>query len=118
MKKEERFTIDLDHFRDDIIFTKRGCSFVSYKANGLRDKSRYVFERALASELQVRVFKKNGEIRIGQARRYLRIMDRFRALVLLAIHSTGGQPACGSEITTIRFRNGALQDRNIFIIYG
>jgi len=38
--------------------------------------------------------------------------------MLLAVHITEGQPARGSEITTIRFGNGALQDRNIFVIHG
>lgn len=89
-------------------FTKRGCSFVSYKDNQLQDKQKWLLQRAVAKQLQILPFKKSGEVQMGQARRYLRIIDRFRELILLAVHITGGQPARGSEITTIRFRNRAL----------
>jgi hypothetical protein len=34
------------------------------------------------------------------------------------VHVTSGQPGRGSEITTIRHRNGLLQDRNIFVVNG
>ncbi|KAK1038992.1 hypothetical protein LTR74_018772 [Friedmanniomyces endolithicus] len=50
--------------------------------------------------------------------KYLREVDRFPELLLFCIHITGGQPARGSEITTTRFRNGFLQDRNGFVIQG
>ena len=51
-------------------------------------------------------------------RRYLRKVDRFRELLLLCMHLTGGQPARGTEMTTLRFKNGYLQDRNIFVMHG
>lgn len=51
-------------------------------------------------------------------RRYLRKIDRFRELLLFCIHLTGGQPARGIEMTTLRFKNGYLQDRNIFVMHG
>jgi len=41
-------------------------------------------------------------------RRYLRKIDRFRELLLFYIHLTGGQPARGTEMTTLRFKNGYL----------
>jgi hypothetical protein len=50
--------------------------------------------------------------------RYLRKVDRFRELLLLYMHLTGGQPARGTEMTTLRFKNGYLQDRNIFVMHG
>jgi hypothetical protein len=50
-------------------------------------------------------------------RRYLRQVDHFRELLLLYVHWTGGQLARGTEITSVRFRNGYMQDRNIFAIY-
>lgn len=53
-----------------------------------------------------------------EVRRYLRTIDRFRELLLLCIHIYGGQPAHRSEITAIRFRNGFIQDRNVFVIHG
>jgi uncharacterized membrane protein YgcG len=45
-------------------------------------------------------------------------MDAFLELLLFAMHTTGGQPARGTEITTIRFRNGFMQDRNVFVVDG
>lgn len=49
---------------------------------------------------------------------YLRAVDRFRELLLLGVHFTSRQPARRTEITSIRFRNGFLQERNVFIIHG
>ena len=51
-----------------------------------------------------------------EVQKYLRKLDQFRELLLFCVHVTGGQPACGTEITTIRFRNGFQQDRNVFAI--
>jgi superfamily II DNA or RNA helicase len=51
-------------------------------------------------------------------RRYLLQVDRFLEMLLCAVHVTSGQPGRGSEITTMRHRNGALQDRNIFVVDG
>ena len=48
-----------------------------------------------------------------RVRKYLRRVDHFRELLLLCVHWTGGQPARGTEITSIRFRNGYMQDRNV-----
>jgi hypothetical protein len=53
-----------------------------------------------------------------EVRKYLRKVDRFRELLLFCVHIAGGQPARGTEITSIRFRNGFQQDRNVFAIQG
>ena len=41
-----------------------------------------------------------------EVQKYLQKLDRFRELLLFCVYVIGGQPACGTEITTIRFRNG------------
>ena len=51
-------------------------------------------------------------------RRYLRRVERFLEYLLFLTHVTGGQPARGTEVTTTRFRNGYVQDRNIYVIDG
>ena len=51
-------------------------------------------------------------------KRYLRCVDRFLMLLMICVHVTSGQPGRGSEITTMRHRNGLLQDRNLFIMDG
>lgn len=56
--------------------------------------------------------------RVRRVRTYLRRVDRFLELLLLAAHITGGQPARGTEITGLRHRNGLLQDRNVFVMDG
>jgi hypothetical protein len=53
-----------------------------------------------------------------EVQKYLRKLDQLRELLLFCVHVTGGQPARGTEITTIRFRNGFQQDRNVFAIQG
>jgi hypothetical protein len=49
-------------------------------------------------------------------REYLRELEHVKELMLSCVHIKQGQPAQGSEILTMRHRNGLLQDRNIFII--
>jgi hypothetical protein len=51
-----------------------------------------------------------------EVQKYLQKLDQFRELLLFCVHVTGGQPAYGTEITMIRFRNGFQQDRNVFVI--
>lgn len=53
-----------------------------------------------------------------KVRQYLQQVARFRELLLGCVHIEQGQPGRGSEITTIRFRNGVVQDRNIFVVGG
>jgi hypothetical protein len=50
--------------------------------------------------------------------KYLQKLDRFRELLLFCVYVTGRQPACRTEITTIRFWNSFQQDRNMFAIQG
>jgi hypothetical protein len=58
------------------------------------------------------------EWRPRAVQRYLKQVDRFLELLCLAIHITGGQPARGPELLSIRWRNGVLQDRNLYVIDG
>jgi hypothetical protein len=48
----------------------------------------------------------------------MRQVDCFLEMLLCSVHVTSGQPGCGTEITTIWHRNGALQDCNIFVADG
>lgn len=51
-------------------------------------------------------------------REYLREVDKFRELLLFCMHVTGGQPARGPDIVSLRYKNGMSQDRNIFVLDG
>jgi hypothetical protein len=56
--------------------------------------------------------------RLQEVRRHLRYMERFLKLLCLAVHIAGGQPARGPELLSVRWRNGVLQDRNLYVIDG
>jgi superfamily II DNA helicase RecQ len=53
-----------------------------------------------------------------EVRRHLRLIQRFLELLSLAMHVAGGQPARGPELFSVRWRNGVLQDRNLYVIDG
>lgn len=74
--------------------------------------------RARTTDGGLRLKRADGQWSVKAVRRYMRQMDRFLALLLCSVHVTSGQPGRGSEITTIRHRNGMLQDRNIFVVDG
>ena len=96
-------------------WTKRGISFVDNANNGLQNKQEWMIKRALSAVGGRKMWKEGVWSRV-EVQKYLRKLDRFRELLLFCVHVTGGQPARGTEITTIRFRNGFQQDRNVFAI--
>ncbi|THZ70556.1 hypothetical protein D6C84_10425 [Aureobasidium pullulans] len=49
---------------------------------------------------------------------HLRRVDKFRELFLFYVHVLSGQPARGTEITSLRFRNGVANHRNVFVLDG
>jgi hypothetical protein len=53
-----------------------------------------------------------------EVRQHLRHIQRFLELLSLAVHIAGGQPARGPELLSVRWRNGLLQDRNLYVIDG
>jgi len=115
--REERFTIPLLRIEDDVTFTKRGISFVSKSSNGLADGLDWMLKGMRRCEMG-RKMRVDGIWNARRVRRYLRTVDRFLELLLFCTHTTGGQPARGTEVTTARFRNGCFQDRNVFVIDG
>ena len=107
----------LGELEDNVTWTKRGMSFLNDPQNKLEDKREWVLKRALSHNAG-RKMCVDGGWAMRQVRAYLREVDKFRELLLFCVHLTGGQPARGTEITTVRFKNGFLQDRNIFAIHG
>ena len=109
--QSERFTIPLKQLRDDIIFTKRSVSFIIYPTNRLSNIRVQILERAGQTLLQ-------GKIqRTVAVQAYLQQVDRFYELLLFYVYITGGQLVQGTKITSLQFRNGFIQDRNVFVIY-
>ncbi|KAG8630425.1 hypothetical protein KVT40_002044 [Elsinoe batatas] len=57
-----------------------------------------------------------GKIRRVEVERYMKSVVRFRELMLMLMHITGGQPARGPEILSVRHSNTSKgQHRNLFI---
>ena len=117
MWQAERFEIDLDELTDDFTFRRRGAYFVNNRQNGLEAAWKWMVRRMKATPAGRRLIKGTQWDR-RRVREYLRQVDRFRRLCLFDVHVTGGQPARGSELLSLRFKNGFLQDRNIFALDG
>ena len=117
MRREDKFIIALDKIVDDVTFTRRGISFVSKSSNGFSGGLDWMIERMLVSS-EGQKMRKNGGWNVRFVRRYLQKIERFLEMLLFITHMTAGQPARGSEITTARYKNGFLQDRNIYVIDG
>jgi superfamily II DNA helicase RecQ len=114
----QRFVVPLDRIVDDVTFTKRGISFVSRSSNGLAGGLQWMLERMTRSSEGRKMRADGGGWRARLVRKFVRRIDRFLELLLFTVHMTAGQPARGTEITTLRHRNGFLQDRNIFVMDG
>ena len=113
----ERFAIPLESIQDDVTFTSRGYSFLSRPGNELGGGFEWIVQRLVRSHVGQKM-RADGRWHHRHVRRYLRKVDRFLELLLFLVHTTGGQPARGTEITTARYQNGFLQDRNIFVMDG
>ena len=115
--KADRFEIDLDELTDDVTFRKRGAYFVNNAQNGLSKAWKWMVKRMKQSK-EGRKLRKGKQWHTRRACEYLRKADNFRKLLLFCVHVTGGQPARGTEILSLRFKNGYLQDRNVFVVDG
>jgi len=116
--RADRFTVDLAQIQDDVTFTTRGRSFVTTPGNRLSGGLAWMLTRARSTESGMRLQTSDGQWRSRKVREYLRQLDRFLELMLGCVHIESGQPARGSEIITMRHRNGLLQDRNVFVVDG
>ena len=114
----QRFTIDLDMIQDDLTFTLRGHSFVKGSKNGLADGRTYMIEQMLRQRGKYRLRTPDKKWKLRNVRRWLAACDDFLEHLLFAVHSTYGSLARGTELTAIRHRNGAMQDRNHMLIDG
>ena len=72
----------------------------------------------LASRRGRKMRQEDGSWHTRRVKEYLREIDKFRELLLFCMHITGGQPARGPEILSLRYKNGFSQDRNIFVLDG
>ncbi|KAF9729764.1 hypothetical protein PMIN01_12628 [Paraphaeosphaeria minitans] len=114
----QRFPIRLDLIQDDVACTRRGMSFVTHGNNGLENGLRWMLERMMQDEQGRKLRSGDGTWNVARVKLYLRSVKRFKELELANLHIDEGMPGRGTEITSMRFRNGALQDRNLFVMDG
>lgn len=114
----------ISSLKDDPTACSANYSFLQDKRNDefLGGQQRYLLKQ-LRQEPRLRhLFFANPDALVWdrhQVQRYLQLVSAFLRRILLLIHITGGQPARGTELLTIRWRNSAHCDiRNIFIENG
>lgn len=118
-QKKDRFEVDLDSIQDDLSLATRGASWVTNEANGMKDKRGWMMDQMLHAPRSQQLWdRKKSTWRMTKVREYRQSERRFKELLLALAHMTPGPPARGEEITPIRFRNGFLQERNIYVVHG
>jgi len=115
----KRFIIPLKKIVDDVTFTRRGACFIDNPENKLGGGLEWMLQQIMRTSGGRKLRSRDGTSwNVKHVKKYIRDVDRFRELLLFATHLLMGQPARGTEITTVRYRNGVLQDRNLFVIDG
>lgn len=130
-EKTSRLSTKLAAIQDDISVAQRGVSFLSPAQ--LQAGQRWMLERLANVPAAQRLYQHQRDQRDHPSshtlehgiqwreravRQYIRRVERFLDLLCLAVHITGGQPARGPELLSVRWRNGVLQDRNLYVVDG
>ena len=108
---------DLAALKDDLRENTQGYSFVSNPANGLQRCYRQLLQRSWECSPET-ALQKDGEWRHEACSAYLEEEQKMLRYILLLLHLTGGQPARGPELTTIRHQNSSAAMRNIYVSNG
>lgn len=116
------FTQDLSVLKDDMTSRTTGHSFLVDPRNitGLRPDQHMVLRRILKQDgVGTHLYTMGDGPNICWLRSgidgYLFHVQEFLALLAVLVNVTGGQPARGTELLTLRFANSATNVRNIFI---
>ena len=103
----DRFEMDINALEDEMSFRRRGSYYVTNRQNRLmsswEDKT---VTWILASRRGRKMRQEDGSWHTRRVKEYLREVDKFQELLLFCMHVTGGQPARGLEILSLRYRNG------------
>jgi hypothetical protein len=120
---EEPPAIPWQRLRDDPVNQQVGWNFTRDERNHLPvDGEWWVFNRIRENPRLKRQFARSGPIfawNRAQVEAYMAAVVRFRENMLVLMHITGGQPARGTEMLTIRHSNTLKGGhRNVFIENG
>jgi len=111
-------TLDWRNFdpKDNLMNIKDKYSFVSAPVS----ENKLCLLHAFMANEDTRSFftkGKNGNVVVWKRNKCVEWMKRYKKLLeILAVlcHLLGGQPACGSEFTTLRWRNAFDEQRDMY----
>ncbi|KAG6019016.1 hypothetical protein E4U19_007669 [Claviceps sp. Clav32 group G5] len=117
-RETDRIELNTNNLTDDMSSREIGCSFVDHPKNSLAlEYAAVTLSRLLGSDNGKKT-RRDGKRHPTLAAKYLRQVNKFRKLLLFCVHVTGGQPARGTEILSLRFKNGCVRSRNVFLLDG
>jgi hypothetical protein len=108
---------------DDLTNIRDGYSFVSSPNSGLSKDKPGLLHGFMANEVTKSFFTRgiNGRVVLWRRSQCLEWLGRCRKLLeMLAVlcHILGGQPARGTELATLRWRNGVDEQRGVYWVNG
>jgi hypothetical protein len=109
---------DLWKLRDDVNVPNVKHSFISVEENGLSGGRESMMKLLRRSARWKKMLRKEKEGLASGIRDYESAVGKFLEYLLILIHITGGQPGCGTEITTLRYANATQSMRNVFVKEG
>jgi hypothetical protein len=100
--------IEWNKFQDTLFQWKAGYSFLTESANQwIASQRNYLIDKVQNNPVLRNRWYNHATDSIDQNTldMYKEEIDKLRELLLGLIHFTAGQPACGTEITNLRFEN-------------
>ena len=114
-------SMDLSLLTDDVNIENIDYSFVCERNNGLQGGHNRMLARLAKSDALTRLVGAGADgwpPKPQGVQEYELAVKKFLEYMLILIHIAGGQPARGTEITSIRHANVMHASRNIFIMNG
>ena len=109
---------DLTKLEDDMNNKNILFSFIDEPGNKLSGgRERILGNLQKSTKWKAMVREEDGHIYFNSKAvfKYISEMETFLEYLLILVHLTSGQPARGTELTTIRYRNALQNLRNIYI---
>lgn len=126
---QKRPWFELDQLKDNPANSKTNWSFLQESRNKLLSWKSWLMNRVLTQEeLRQQFFQENSIARqspiysawkVDRVQAYLKLERRFLARLAMLMYMLSGQPARGTELMSLRYRNTAIGGyRNIYIEHG
>jgi len=113
--------VDLSKVKEAMTNTDAGFSFLEIKDNNLKDGAMAMLDRLNEMDVDDErnlIHEPTGHWHATRVDAYMAAKRRFLELLMLIFHMTGGMPARGTEIGSIKFRNSQHSKRNFYIVDG